>query len=58
MSAKRRELAVLAVLSVMLCGMAGEMGDVFATIIFVCLTFGILLLLTALTNFGDDASRP
>jgi hypothetical protein len=44
MSGKQRQLAMLAVLSVMLCGMAGEMGETFATIMFACLTFGIILL--------------
>jgi hypothetical protein len=44
---KQRQLAMLAALSVMLCGIAGEMGETFATVIFACLTFGIILLLMA-----------
>ena len=55
MSWKQRQLAMLAALSVMLCGIAGEMGETFATVIFACLAFGIILLLIALTKSGDDA---
>ena len=47
MSWKQRQLAMLAVLSVMLCGIAGGMGETFASVIFACLTFGIILLLMA-----------
>jgi hypothetical protein len=57
-SGKQRQLAILAVLSVMLCGMAGKMGETFATVIFACLTFGIVLLLRAITQSSDDAYRP
>jgi hypothetical protein len=44
---KQRQLAMLAVLSVMLCGIAGDMGETFATVIFACLAFCIVLLLMA-----------
>ena len=55
MSWKQRQLAMLAALSVMLCGIAAEMGETFATVIFACLAFGIILLLIALTKSGENA---
>jgi hypothetical protein len=55
MDTRMLEVIVLGLISALLCGIAGEMGETFATVIFACLTFGIILLLIALTKSGDDA---
>jgi hypothetical protein len=52
---KQRQLAMLAVLSAIICGIAGAAGNVFATSMFAYLTGGIVLAFAAVKIFGDDA---
>jgi hypothetical protein len=52
---KQRQLAILAVLSAVMCGIAEATGNVFATSIFAYLTAGIVLAFVAVKIFGDDA---
>ena len=55
MSWKQRQLAMLAVLSAVICGIAWAAGNEFATSIFAYLTAGIVLAFVAMKIFGDDA---
>jgi hypothetical protein len=55
MSAKERELVVLAAVSAIVCGTAWAVDDVFATSIFGYLTCGILLPFVAIRTLSKDA---